>query len=113
MIEPLGPNMARSIFGEDYNPDYRYELETTEEGLQVIVTNKASGEASVRKLTDDAVESVHYDRLYDEDRERAIREYNSRSMRGALYALIAFATVCALACLAVYLISVQMGGAGA
>ena len=39
MIEHLGPNMARSILGNAYNPDFRYELATDDEeghGAQTV-----------------------------------------------------------------------------
>ncbi len=113
MIEPLGPNMARTILGEDYSPDYRYELETTESGLQVIITEKATGKSSIRRLADDQVDSVHYDRLYDEDREAAIREYTKRSFRGAFLAFLLFLVACVVLCVVVYFISLKAGGVGA
>ena len=50
MIEHLGPNMARSILGNAYNPDFRYELETDDEGLHVIITNPEDGTSSYIKL---------------------------------------------------------------
>lgn len=50
MIEHLGPNMARSILGSAYNPDFRYELETDDEGFHVIITNPEDGTSSYIKL---------------------------------------------------------------
>lgn len=50
MIEPLGPNMARSIMGSAYNPAYKYELETDDDGFHVIITNPEDGETTSMKL---------------------------------------------------------------
>ena len=50
MIEHLGPNMARSILGNAYNPDFRYELATDDEGFHVIITNPEDGTSSYIKL---------------------------------------------------------------
>lgn len=50
MIEHLGPNMARSILGNAYNPDFCYELETDDEGFHVIITNPEDGTSSYIKL---------------------------------------------------------------
>lgn len=53
MIEVLGPNMARSLMGSAYNPDFRYELETDDEGFHVIITNPEDGTSTVMKLDAD------------------------------------------------------------
>lgn len=43
MIEHLGPNMARSILGNAYNPDFRYELATDDEGFHVMQRTSCFG----------------------------------------------------------------------
>lgn len=93
MIEPMGPAMAKSILGDKYSADYRYELETTDEGLQVIITNKESGESSVIKLADDPVESPHYDPIYDEETIRARGTYTRKGYWGLVLAFLAWAVV--------------------
>lgn len=104
MIEPIGPAMAKSILGDKYSPDYRYELETTEEGLQVIITNKESGESSVLKLSDDITESQHYDPIYDEETIKARGEYTKRGMWGFVFACLAWAVVIGVLLLVVWFI---------
>lgn len=102
MIEKMGPAMAKSIMGDAYSPEYRYELETTDEGLQVIVTNKQTGEASVVKLTDDPTESSHYDPIYEEEAIRARGEYTKRGWMGLLAAMLICIAFIGAVCLAVY-----------
>ena len=102
MIEVMGPSMAQAIVGDKYSPNYRYELETTDEGMQVIITNKESGEASVIKLTEDATESKHYDPLYDEEVVKARGEYNKRFAMGALLALVCGGGLFAIAAAILY-----------
>ena len=102
MIERLAPSMAKTILGDKYSPDFRYELETSEEGLQVIITNKETGESSVLKLSEDATESTHYDPIYNAEVIKARGEYNKRGRFGFILAF-AICGVCILAaCLTVY-----------
>lgn len=51
MTEPIGPNMVRTILGT-YDPDYYYELETTDEGLCILVTNRETNETQVVPMPD-------------------------------------------------------------
>lgn len=104
MIEPIGPAMAKSILGDSYSSDYRYELETTEEGLQVIITNKETGESSVLKLSDDITENQHYDPIYDEETIRARGEYAKRGRIGFVCAVVAWVVVIAALLLTVWFI---------
>lgn len=87
MFEELGPNMARAIVGEDYNPNYKYELETAEEGLSLHITDKSTGESSTLMLNDDPKDSKHYDPMYDEERIDAIKQGGRRSRYGLLLAV--------------------------
>lgn len=93
MIEQLSPTIARTIVGDDYSPDYRYELETTEEGLRLIITNKETGESSVRPLMDTETESKHVDPLYDDDRLTTLRNYRTQGLKGFLLALLVWGSV--------------------
>ena len=52
MIEMLGPSLARAVVGDDYDPDYKYELETDDSGMRVIVTNMKDGTSTVKELED-------------------------------------------------------------
>lgn len=51
MLELLGPNVARTIMGDAYNPDFRYELETDDNGFHVIITNIETKEFSSVELS--------------------------------------------------------------
>lgn len=97
MIEALGPSMARTIVGDDYNDKFSYELETDAEGMRLIITDKETGESQVRVLADDDPEkSPHYSSLYDADRINAINEYNKSNFCGILLAFLSvFAVVAA------------------
>lgn len=65
MVETLGPNMARSIVGDVYDPSYVYELETTEQGMFLIVSNPADGTSTSRKLEEEIQEErPHYEPLF-------------------------------------------------
>lgn len=109
MIEVLDPKMAQVVVGSDYNPKFRYELETTDEGFHLIATDLETGEAQVRKLEDTNTESSHYDPLYDAERVDAIRTYGKQNMKGALLALGVCAILFGLLFLALYFI---LRGAG-
>ena len=74
MIEAIGPNVARSIVGDAYSPDFRYELETDDEGLHLHITNKQTGETNTLKLTETTPETPKRDELYSEEREDQIKE---------------------------------------
>lgn len=87
MFEELGPNMARAIVGEDYNPDYKYELETSDEGLCLHITDRSTGDSHSMMLKDDPKDSKHYDPMYDEERIDAIKQGSKRSYEGFLLAL--------------------------
>lgn len=67
MIEQLGPNMARTIVGDAYNPDFKYELETDDEGFHLIVTNKSTGESEYRDLKTTTKDIVEEPPLFDEE----------------------------------------------
>lgn len=43
--EQLGPNMARTIVGDAYDPDYNYFLDTDEGGLHLTIVNKINGDS--------------------------------------------------------------------
>lgn len=95
MFEELGPNMARTIVGESYNPDYKYELETSDEGLRLHITDKKTGECNTIKLQDEQEPSKHWDPLYDEERMASMRQRSRLSMRGVFLALSVLAIVAA------------------
>lgn len=48
--EVLTPNVAKTLAGPRYKPENKYELITTDEGFQLIVTDKSTGEQEVTKL---------------------------------------------------------------
>lgn len=73
MIEPIGPAIARSIVGENYSSEFRYELETDDEGLHLIVTNKTTGESYTRHLTDTEKPPEEKESLFPEEREQEIQ----------------------------------------
>lgn len=50
MIEVLGPSMAQSLMGSAYNPDYKYELETDDDGFHIIIINPEDGTSTSMKL---------------------------------------------------------------
>lgn len=104
MFEELGPVMARSIVGDSYNPDYRYELETADDGMHLHITNKKTGECNTIKLEDTAEESSHYDPLYDDERMDELRKRRRISARGLLFAACVACVVLALVSLATILI---------
>lgn len=54
MIERLGPNAARTVLGDAYNPDFRYELETADDGFHIIVIDPTEGTSTSLKLETDA-----------------------------------------------------------
>lgn len=92
MIEMLGPSLARTIVGDDYDPDFTYGLETSDAGLRLIITDPTTGKETVREL-EDTVESKHYDPMYDSERLEAIRTYKRKGIKaqvlsGLLTALI-------------------------
>lgn len=80
MIEKLGPSLARTVVGDDYNPDFTYELETSDAGLRLIITDPKTGNETVRAL-EDTVESKHYDPMYDSERIEAIRTYRRKGIK--------------------------------
>lgn len=90
MFEEIGPAMVRSILGV-YDPDYRYELNTTEEGLRVIVTHKTTGESKVVNLPDTPKEEEPRDSLLQEP-EMLAHEHNA-----AFWAVLALMAVLGLA----------------
>ena len=104
MIELMGPAMAKSIMGDAYNANYRYELETTDEGLQVIITNKETGEASVLKLSEDVTENPHYDPIYEEEAVKARGTYVRRGFYGFVCAFAICAVLIAIACLVIFFV---------
>ena len=67
MIEPLGPNMARTVMGDAYNPDYKYELETNEEGFHVIITNPKTGESSNLELEPEKEDRSKLTAIWDDE----------------------------------------------
>lgn len=107
MIEPLGPNMVRTIIG-DYDPDYTYQLETNDDGMRIIVINKKTGDSQVRPLEDTVDHSQHIDPLYDDDRLSALRTYHRRGLLGAVLAVVVCLLLCVAAAIATILI--QQGG---
>ena len=91
MIEPLGPVMARTIVGDVYSSDFRYELETTDEGMQIIITNKKTGESTVKVLSEEPHDDMEVmAKIYSDERLQAIKEINRKGFIGAF---IAFAIV--------------------
>ena len=104
MIEVLGPNMARTIVGDDYSPDCKYELETDDEGLMLIVTNKETGESSSRRLPDTSTPQSHLDPIYDKDREEALLSYGKQTIKGYSLALLVAAICVAVACFSIWIL---------
>lgn len=105
MFEPIGPNIARTIVGDDYNPDFRYELETTDECLRLVVTNKETGEVSYKDLTDTNTPSHHVDPLYDDERLDSMRNYKRRGLTGASLAILLLCVVVVVCCVAAVMIA--------
>lgn len=68
MIEELGPNMARTIVGDAYDPEYKYELETSEDGLKVIITNRKTEESTCQYLRDDPKPVESRAPIWDEEK---------------------------------------------
>lgn len=93
MIEQLSPTIARTIVGDDYSSDYRYEMETTEEGLRLIITNKETGESTSRLLEDTNQTPTRVDPLYDDDRLTSMRNYRMQSFKGMLLAALLWGAV--------------------
>lgn len=60
MIEVLGPSLARAVVGDDYDPDFKYELETDESGMRVIITNTEDGSSTVKELEDTLVDEGYH-----------------------------------------------------
>jgi hypothetical protein len=50
MKEEIGPNLARTLAGQYYDPSKNYELLTTEDGFFLASINKETGERVVEKL---------------------------------------------------------------
>lgn len=75
MIEHLGPNMVRTIVGDAYDPAFRYELETNEEGFHLIVTNKESGESNCVDLTDTIRPEEPPKQIWDEEKLNMSRHH--------------------------------------
>ena len=100
MFEPIGPNIARTIVGDDYNPDFRYELETTDECLRLVVTNKETGEVSYKDLTDTNTQSNH-----DDERLDSMRSYKRRGLTGASLAILLLCAVVVVCCVATIMIA--------
>lgn len=73
MFESLGPNMAKSLMGDAYNPEYRYELETDDSGFHIIVTNTRTNDKSFVHLETEAPNPEKYRPLLDEDAHRKLK----------------------------------------
>lgn len=110
MIEPIGPAIARTIVGEDYSPDFRYELETNDEGMRIIAINKETGESSVRPLVSDEASMKRVDPLYDDERLDSLRSYKRQGVKGFLLALIVVAMLFASVCIAVLALQGRLVG---
>lgn len=98
MIEPLGPNMARSLMGDAYNPDFRYELETDDDGFHVIIINTADGTSSSVKLDPEAPDPQRIAPIWGDGLEKRLpkKDLFSRLM---FWCCIAACAVCVAAAL--------------
>ena len=103
MIETLGPNMARTIVGDAYDPDYKYELETDDEGFHLIVTNKTTGESKYLNLNESEKEEDTRAPLWDEER----LERESKRSKLSFYLLLISGIVFTLSIMALVYLSVR------
>jgi hypothetical protein len=57
MKEALGPNMARTLVGHNYDPGKVYELLTGSNGFSLVITDKETGEREVSTLLPEPVDA--------------------------------------------------------
>lgn len=98
MFEPLGPNMARTLMGDAYNPAYKYELETDADGFHVIITDKQSGKSKSVRLEPEEPDEVRLTPIWRQDLDRRLQRNDllSRLLFGCCILATAVCVVAAL-----------------
>lgn len=93
MIEPLGPNMARSLMGSAYNPEFKYELETDDAGFHIIVTNMQDGTSTSIELDPEPPDPERLSSVWANDLSERLPKKDLLS-RMLFWCCIAAAVVC-------------------